>query len=132
MDQALAAVVRGGAEGRDEGTWITAEMIDAYEQLHRLVAAHSVEAWHEGELVGGLYGVALGGLFAGESMFTRGRDASNVAVASLVERLRLRGFTLFDIQFVTPHTSRLGAIEIPRAEYLHRLQAALRLTCTFA
>lgn len=132
VDQAFGAVIRGCGEGREEGTWITPEMIEAYEHLHRLGPAHSVEVWHEGELVGGLYGVALGGLFAGESMFTRVRDASKVALVSLVDRLRLRGFTLFDIQFVTPHTTRLGAIEIPRAEYLRRLQAALRLTCTFA
>jgi leucyl/phenylalanyl-tRNA--protein transferase len=124
VNQAFGEVVRGCAD-REEGTWITEEMIDAYEALHRLGHAHSVEAWQEGELAGGVYGVAVGGLFAGESMFTRRRDASKAALAYLIERLRQRGFQLFDIQFVTEHTARLGAVEIPRSEYLERLRHAL-------
>jgi leucyl/phenylalanyl-tRNA---protein transferase len=93
--------------------------------------AHSVEVWHEGRLAGGTYGVALGGFFAGESMFTRVRDATKVALAFLVDRLRERGFRLFDIQFLTPHTARLGAVEIPRQEYLTRLRQALACRVTF-
>src|SRR5215469_3897566 len=107
-------------------------MIAAYERLHRLGFAHSVEAWHGDVLAGGVYGVAIGGLFAGESMFTRVRDGSKVALVALVERLRLRGYTLFDTQFVTDHTRRLGAVEIPRREYLRRLGEALKQDATFA
>jgi leucyl/phenylalanyl-tRNA--protein transferase len=111
---------------RAEGTWITAAMIAAYERLHELGHAHSVECWHEGELAGGVYGVALGAFFAAESMFYRATDASKVALAALVERLRSRGFELLDTQFVTDHTRTLGATEIPRADYLRRLRAAVR------
>ena len=107
-------------------------MIAAYEKLHELGYAHSVEAWHDGKLAGGVYGVAVNGLFAGESMFTRVRDASKLALAHLMERLRERGFRLFDIQFRTEHTTRLGAIEIPRTSYLKRLREALRLPVTFS
>jgi leucyl/phenylalanyl-tRNA--protein transferase len=107
-------------------------MIAAYEELHRLGHAHSVEVWHGDELAGGLYGVALGGFFAGESMFTRIREASKVALVHVVNRLRVRGFQLFDTQFVTEHTTRLGAIEIPRKEYLQRLQRALKCRVCFA
>jgi leucyl/phenylalanyl-tRNA--protein transferase len=131
VNRAFAAVIRGCADGRTDGTWITAQMITAYETLHGLGYAHSVEAWQEGELAGGIYGVAIRGLFAGESMFTRRRDGSKVALAFLVERLQQRGFQLFDIQFLTEHTARLGAIEIPRAEYLARLRSALARTVTF-
>jgi leucyl/phenylalanyl-tRNA--protein transferase len=130
VNHAFGKVIRGCAD-RSEGTWITADMITAYERLHRLGHAHSVEAWHDGELGGGIYGVALGGLFAGESMWTRVRDASKVALAALVERLRQRGFELFDIQMLTEHTARLGAVEIPRAEYLERLRRALRRPVSF-
>ena len=94
--------------------------------MHRLGYAHSVEAWCGDVLGGGIYGVAIGGLFAGESMFTRVRDGSKVALMALVERLRQRGFTLFDTQMLTPHTARLGAVEISREEYLARLRDALR------
>jgi leucyl/phenylalanyl-tRNA--protein transferase len=128
----FAGVIRGCADRPGEGTWITTDMIAAYETLHRLGHAHSVEVWHEGQLAGGVYGVAVGGLFAGESMFTRVRDASKVALAYLVDRLRQRGFQLFDIQFLTEHTARLGGIEIPRKEYLRRLRQALRCPATFA
>jgi leucyl/phenylalanyl-tRNA--protein transferase len=107
-------------------------MTEAYETLHRLGHAHSVEAWTDGELAGGIYGVAVGGLFAGESMFTRRRDGSKVALVGLVNRLRERGFILFDIQMLTDHTARLGAIEIPRTEYLARLRQALACQVTLA
>ncbi len=129
-DRDFAGVIRGCAD-RQEGTWIIPDMIAAYETLHSLGHAHSVEVWHDGTLAGGIYGVAIGGLFAGESMFTRVRDASKVALVYLVDRLRQRGFQLFDIQFVTEHTASLGAVEIPRQEYLTRLQKALRCPATF-
>lgn len=131
FNQDFAGVIRGCAD-RDEGTWILPEMIEAYERLHRLGYSHSVEVWRDGELAGGVYGVALGGLFAGESMFSRQSDASKIALARLVERLRDRGFQLFDIQFVTEHTTRLGAVEISRKEYLARLRRALKCPATFA
>ncbi len=131
VNQDFAAVIRGSAD-RDEGSWITPDMLEAYETLHELGYAHSIEVWHEERLAGGLYGVAIGGFFAGESMFTRIRDASKVALVYLVQRLRQRGFTLFDTQFLTEHTERLGAVEIPRYVYLQRLRAALELPATFA
>jgi leucyl/phenylalanyl-tRNA--protein transferase len=124
-------VLAGCADRPGEGTWLTPEMIAAYTTLHRRGQAHSVEIWHASELAGGLYGVALGGLFAGESMFTRVRDASKVALAFLVDRLRQRQFELFDIQFLTEHTARLGAIEIPRRRYLRRLHQALLVATQF-
>jgi leucyl/phenylalanyl-tRNA--protein transferase len=140
VNRAFGAVIRGcaaprrGEEGLapDETTWITPDMIEAYEELHRLGHAHSVEVWCGEQLGGGLYGVAVGGLFAAESMFTQMRDASKAALVDLVERLRQRGFTLLDTQMVTPHTARLGAVEIPRAEYLRRLQRAVALPVTFS
>lgn len=131
FDRDFAAVIRGCAAGRTDGTWITADMIAAYERLHRLGHAHSVEVWAGDELAGGLYGVAINGFFAGESMFTRITDGSKVALVALVERLHERGFELFDIQFVTDHTRRLGAIEVPRSEYLRRLQQALTRDVSF-
>ena len=130
VNQDFAGVIRGCAD-RTEGTWITSAMIEAYETLHRLGYAHSVEVWHGKELAGGLYGVALGGFFAGESMFTRQRDGSKVALVYLMERLRRRGFELFDIQFLTEHTAGLGAIEIPRKAYLARLRRALACPASF-
>jgi leucyl/phenylalanyl-tRNA--protein transferase len=131
VNRDFAGVIRGCAD-RADGTWIVPDMIRAYETLYRLGYAHSVEAWRGDVLAGGVYGVALGGFFAGESMFCRERDASKVALAHLVERLRQRRFQLFDIQFVTEHTSRLGAVEIPRAEYLARLRRALACKVSFA
>ncbi|NLE39835.1 MAG: leucyl/phenylalanyl-tRNA--protein transferase [Pirellulaceae bacterium] len=132
-DRDFAGVIRGCAEGpgREGGTWISPRMIRAYTKMFELGHAHSVEAWHEGQLAGGVYGVAIAGLFAGESMFTRVRDASKVALVHLVEHLRRRGYRLFDIQQLTPHTERLGAIEIPRSEYLERLAEALTAPVTF-
>jgi leucyl/phenylalanyl-tRNA--protein transferase len=106
-------------------------MIDAYTELHRVDCAHSVEVWHAGELAGGLYGVAIQGLFAGESMFTRVRDASKVALSFATDRLNERGFRLFDVQYLNDHTRSLGAIEITREQYLRRLRAALRVNCSF-
>jgi leucyl/phenylalanyl-tRNA--protein transferase len=131
INRDFAGVIRGCAKGREEGTWITGAMIEAYKTLHRLRHAHSVEVWHDEQLAGGIYGVAVAGLFAGESMFTRVRDASKVALVHLVDRLHDRGFQLFDIQFLTEHTKSLGAVEIPRAEYLRRLQLALPSSATF-
>jgi leucyl/phenylalanyl-tRNA--protein transferase len=119
------------AGGRVGHTWLTPEMIAAYQRLHELGHAHSVEAWHAGRLAGGIYGVAIGGSFSGESMFHRVRDASKVALAHLVAHLRARGFTLMDIQQLTPHTEQFGAIEIPRDEFLARLSEALSLPVTF-
>jgi leucyl/phenylalanyl-tRNA--protein transferase len=131
-DRAFGAVIRGCADRPPgEGNWLTADMIRAYETLHRLGYAHSFEAWHGDELGGGVYGVALGGLFAAESMFTRVRDGSKVALAHLVEHARRSGFTLLDVQFVNDHTQRLGAVEIPRREYLKRLREALRRDVAF-
>jgi leucyl/phenylalanyl-tRNA--protein transferase len=130
VNRAFGDVLRGCAQ-RPEGTWITADMMQAYQTLHQMGHAHSVEAWKNGDLAGGIYGVAVGGLFAGESMFTRQRDGSKVALVSLVERLRERGFQLFDIQMLTEHTARLGAVEIPRQEYLTRLHKALACRVTF-
>jgi leucyl/phenylalanyl-tRNA--protein transferase len=127
----FAGVIRGCASGRAEGTWITPEMIKAYEDLHSLGHAHSLEIWQRGDLVGGIYGVAIGGFFAGESMFSRRSDASKVALVHLLEHLRQRGFQLFDIQFLTEHTTRLGAVEIPRSEYLARLRDALTVPASF-
>jgi len=130
VDEDFDGVIRGCAD-RDEGTWIHPEMIQAYKRLHRLGHCHSLEVWHEGTLAGGIYGVAIGGFFAGESMFTRVRDASKVALAHLTGRLRERGFQLFDIQMLTEHTQRLGAVEIPRKLYLQRLRQALAVPATF-
>jgi len=112
-------------------TWITPQFVAAYTQLHQHGHAHSVECWRGAELVGGIYGVAIGGLFAGESMFHRADNASKIALHHLVTHLRTRGFALFDIQMVTEITSQLGAIEISRLEYLQRLGQAVRLRCVF-
>lgn len=128
-DAAFEAVVRGCAEPTPERpkTWINEEIVRLYAALHRLGFAHSVEAWRDGELVGGLYGVALGGAFFGESMYSRVTDASKVALAQLVARLRLGGFRLLDTQFVTDHLEQFGAVEISRAQYHRRLSAAIQL-----
>jgi leucyl/phenylalanyl-tRNA--protein transferase len=127
VDTAFAAVVDGCADRRRPGAWITPAIRRAYVRLHDLGWAHSVEAWSaEGTLAGGVYGVAVGGLFAAESMFHRETDASKAALAALAERLGLGGgAVLLDVQWCTPHLASLGAVEIPRAEYLRRLAAAL-------
>ena len=132
IDRDFAAVMRACATRPDDGTWISGEILESYEHLHALGIAHSVEAWQDNRLVGGLYGVHLGGAFFGESMFHRVSNASKVVLVTLVDRLRERGFTLLDIQWVTPHLRQFGAIEIPRAEYLRRLRDALALDCSFA
>jgi leucyl/phenylalanyl-tRNA--protein transferase len=127
-DTSFAAVVDACADPARPGGWITRPIRDAYVRLHELGWAHSIEAWEGGDLVGGLYGVAIGGLFAGESMFHRRRDASKVALVALVERLRDgTDGRLLDVQWPTEHLSSLGAIAIPRARYLERLRAALPL-----
>ncbi len=133
VDTAFRAVMEACAEpapGRDV-TWISQEFITVYSELHDLGFAHSVEIWREGELVGGLYGVSLAGLFAGESMFSRAADASKVALVYLVERLRRGGFVLLDTQFMTDHLRRFGTIEISRTEYHVRLIHALKRWARF-
>jgi leucyl/phenylalanyl-tRNA--protein transferase len=123
-------VMRGCAD-REEGTWISEEFIQVYGDLHRLGKAHSVEVMLGDRLVGGTYGVAIGSAFMAESMFHYETDASKVALASLVERLRAREFTLLDVQYLTPHLARFGAIEIPFRDYYDRLRRALRRNASF-
>jgi leucyl/phenylalanyl-tRNA--protein transferase len=132
-DRAFAEVIRACAQpdrGREE-TWINEEIIDAYEHLHQLGFAHSVEVWRDEVLVGGLYGVTLNALFAGESMFSRDRDTSKVALVHLVAHLRRQGFVLLDIQFLTQHLERFGAVEITREEYKKALAVALNHPAKF-
>lgn len=129
IDRAFGEVIRGCAKRKD--TWINHEIIESYETLHELGHAHSVEAWADNKLAGGLYGVAVGGAFFGESMFHRVRDASKVALVGLVERLRARKFVLLDTQWTTPHLEQFGAIEIPRGQYLKLLARAVDLPRTF-
>ena len=135
VDRAFVDVIRAcAADDRDPldpGTWINNEIIESYTALHEEGIAHSVETWLDDRLVGGLYGVALRGAFFGESMFHRETDASKVALVALVERLRGRGYSLLDTQWVTPHLEQFGAVEIPREDYLRRLERSLRLDCTF-
>ena len=116
---------------RKEGTWISPGIIDSYCNLHCLGHAHSIETRRDGKLVGGLYGVALGGAFFGESMFHRATDASKVALVALVERLRAGGFVLLDTQWTAPHLQQFGTYEIPRREYLWQLEQALKLDRRF-
>ena len=129
-DTDFAGVIRGCARPRtdDPATWITPEIIDAYIRLHELGRAHSVEARLDGRLVGGVYGVTINGLFAAESMFHKVPNASKVALVWLLKHLHARGYSLVDIQMVTPITARFGATEIPRQEYLRRLKIALGQT----
>jgi leucyl/phenylalanyl-tRNA--protein transferase len=133
IDSAFGAIVEAcaaPAKGR-EMTWINDEIIAAYNSLYRLGYAHSVEVWIGSKLAGGLYGVSLRGLFAGESMFSRSRDASKIALYHLVQRLHERGYLLLDVQYLTDHLARLGAIEIPRDQYLDLLQKALQVHSSF-
>ncbi|HCQ66979.1 MAG TPA: leucyl/phenylalanyl-tRNA--protein transferase [Rhodobacteraceae bacterium] len=123
LDMAFDEVVRGCA-AREE-TWINDNIFRGYFALHRLGYAHSVEVWERDDLVGGVYGVALGRAFFGESMFSRATDASKIALATLIAHLRQTGFELFDTQFTTEHLVSLGAVEVPRAEYHRMLDAAL-------
>ena len=125
LDTEFEAVMRACADPNRPHGWIDDEFVATYTALHELGWAHSVETWLDGELVGGLYGVAIDGLFAGESMFYRATDASKVALVMLVDQLRSIGATLLDVQWRTPHLESLGAIEITRAEYSERLSDAL-------
>ena len=129
VDEDFEAVVRACADRQE--TWINAEIVKSYALLHATGKAHSVEAYKDGVLVGGLYGVSLGGAFMGESMFSRARDASKVCFVFLVERLRMRGYTLLDCQIQNEHLASLGATEIPESEYLRRLNKALSLDRSF-
>src|SRR3954470_14306726 len=132
-DTAFEAVMRGCAEASETRptTWINEEIVRLYTALFAGGTAHSVECWHDGELVGGLYGVSLGAAFFGESMFSRVSDASKVALVHLVARLRLGGYRLLDTQFLTPHLAQFGAIEISRAHYHRLLAEALRYRGVF-
>lgn len=132
VDHAFEETMRACMLNRPEGTWISEDLVRAYSRLNREGFAHSVEAWHDGALAGGLYGVALGGAFFGESMFHRRSDASKVALVALVERLRERGFALLDAQARTRHLKQFGCVEISAIQYLRRLRAALLLPCRFA
>ncbi|MFT4010419.1 MAG: leucyl/phenylalanyl-tRNA--protein transferase [Nocardioidaceae bacterium] len=127
IDTAFGEVLDACADPGRDGAWIDADIHAAYGRLHELGWAHSVETWCGGELVGGLYGVAIGGLFAGESMFHHARDASKVALVALVELLRdeYASERLLDVQWSTPHLASLGVVEVPRRAYLARLRAAL-------
>jgi len=134
LDRDFVGVIHGcaNAAGRQGETWLTRPMIAAYIRLFELGHAHSVEAWHEDSVAGGVYGVAIAGLFAAESMFYRTGDASKVALVHLVAHLRQRGYSLLDVQQLTPHTARFGACEIPRTQYLSRLAKALAERVTFS
>jgi len=131
IDRDFARIIRRCAENREDGTWLVPEMIVAYDRLNQLGQAHSVEVWRGDELAGGIYGVSLGGFFSAESMFHCQSDASKIALIALVEHLNERGHSLLDIQLLTPHTARMGGIEIPRSEYLERLARALAQSVTF-
>ncbi|MDQ3912866.1 MAG: leucyl/phenylalanyl-tRNA--protein transferase [Actinomycetota bacterium] len=129
MDYDFKSVIRACA--RRPETWISEEVVRGFIELHEEGKAHSVEAYKDGELAGGLYGVTLGGAFMGESMFSWMRDASKVCLVHLVERLKERGYVLLDCQIQSDHLARLGAVEIPEKEYLSRLRAALELQRSF-
>jgi leucyl/phenylalanyl-tRNA---protein transferase len=135
IDTAFDRVIRACAESErdreDHGSWIDDEIIESYVALHSLGLAHSVEAWRGDQLAGGLYGVAIGGAFFGESMFHHETDASKVALAALVERLRARGYRLLDTQWLTDHLLQFGAIEVPRRRYLRMLEESLKIDCSF-
>lgn len=124
FDGCFPRVMQECGRRRPEGTWVLPEMVLAYGELHRRGHAHSLEVWRQGELVGGIYGVQVGGLFAAESMFHRATDMSKVALVVLVRALFADGIELFDVQFVTPHLRRLGAYEVPRDDYLRRVANA--------
>lgn len=134
VDTEFDAVIEGCAEATETRprTWINDRIIMLYGSLHRLGYAHSVEVWRGDQLVGGLYGVSLGGAYFGESMFSRETDASKVGLVHLVARLRGAGYTLLDSQFITRHLRRFGAVEIPRSEYRQRLAEAMKLTTDFS
>jgi len=125
VDRAFRDVMTACAADRDDGTWINDEILDSYCALHDIELAHSVEVWREGALAGGLYGVSLGGAFFGESMFHRVTDASKVALWRLCGILKTGGYRLLDVQWLTPFLATVGAVEIPRDDYLQRLKSAL-------
>ncbi len=130
MDTAFEPVIRACAARAE--TWINEEFIKTYTYLHLAGVTHSVEAWQDDRLMGGLYGVALGGAFMGESMFSYATDASKVCLVALVEHLKARGYVLHDTQFITPHLLTLGVTEVPRRVYEKRLKEALRLRCVWS
>ena len=132
IDDSFDRVIQSCAEPAPDRptTWINAEIIESYNQLHQMGYAHSVEAWQDGRLVGGLYGVSIGGLFAGESMFSRVTDASKVCLVSLVQWMQAQNMSLLDVQYNTPHLGKFGVIEIPRSAYLNRLEEAINLDIT--
>jgi leucyl/phenylalanyl-tRNA---protein transferase len=130
IDKAFSAVIQACAER--ENTWINRDIIDSYTRLNELGHAHSVETWKENKLAGGLYGVAVGGAFFGESMFHRVTDASKIALVALVEHLRTRKFVLLDTQWLTPHLQQFGGIQIPRSHYLRLLRRAVDLPRKFS
>jgi leucyl/phenylalanyl-tRNA--protein transferase len=125
FDRSFREVMFACGQARPEGTWITADVLATYAELHALGWAHSAEVWSDGQLVGGLYGLAVGSLFAGESMFHLRTGASKVAFAAVVERLLDRQFTVFDVQVMSPHLATLGCVEIPRLEYLRLIEHAV-------
>lgn len=132
VDRAFLSVIVECAEGRyPEETWISEDIVRVYSELHRMGVAHSVETWLDGKLVGGLYGVALGGAFFGESMFSRVASASKFALVSLVARLRARGYLLLDTQIMNEHVRQFGAVDIPRTRYLSLLSGALPVPARF-
>jgi leucyl/phenylalanyl-tRNA---protein transferase len=132
-DRAFDQVIRNCAAATEArpNTWLNPELIALYGELHRRGHAHSVETWQDGVLVGGLYGVSIGGAFFGESMFSRTTDASKAALVDLVARLRAGGYVLLDTQFVTSHLTRFGALEIPQSEYQRRLHHAMMMSARF-
>jgi leucyl/phenylalanyl-tRNA---protein transferase len=134
IDRAFAEVVEGCAapRGDDDDCWLTLSMQNAYLTMHELGHAHSIDVWQDGRLVGGLFGMAIGGLFAAESMFHRSTDASKAALAFLVDHLQHRGYELLDVQWTNSHTRSLGATDISRAEYIARLSAAVQRNVTFS
>lgn len=131
FDEAFGQVMRACGEREGEGTWITPDILTTYDELHDLGWAHSVEVWEGGELAGGLYGLAMGALFAGESMFHRATGASKVAFASCADRLRERGFEIFDVQVLTDHLEMLGCVEVNRDEYRARVASAILKSARF-
>jgi len=131
IDAAFEAVMRGCGDATRPHGWIDEDFVSAYCELHEMGWTHSVETWLDDELVGGLYGIAVGGLFAGESMFHRVTDASKVALVATVQHLRTAGYRLFDVQWLTPHLSSMGAVEVTREEYADLLAAALTVTPTW-
>jgi len=128
IDAAFEAVMRACADPRRPHGWIDEDFVAAYTRLHELGWAHSVEAWQDNDLVGGVYGVSIGGLFAAESMFHRATDAGKVALVRLVEHLRATGATLFDVQWTTPHLESLGAVDVARERYLDLLAGTLAVS----